>query len=117
MIPAPIFIIQHSGHVGSFTAIASPSSVSGVDAAGTVTSNNTIVTPSGGTAPYTYLWSYVSGNTSIVATAGTSATTAFSAILFGGDSTTGSWKCKVTDATAAFIYSNIVYITLRATRS
>lgn len=56
----------------------------------------------GGTAPYTYAWTYVSGDTSIGATSPTSASTTFGRSSMADMTTyTASWKCTVTDSVAA----------------
>lgn len=117
MIPGLASLFYRRGTVGSFSAIASPTAVTGVDSAGTVTSNACTASPLGGTAPYTYLWQYISGSTAISSDSGTSATTTFSATLSARDSTTGSKRCRITDSTGAIAYTNIVTISLRATSS
>lgn len=98
----------------SFTVAASPASVSGERATiGTATSGNTTATPTGGTPAYTYDWEYVSGDVAITPTADSSATTAFSALVGPSNpSRSGVWRCKVTDSTGAFAYSNGVNIAL-----
>lgn len=63
----------------------------------TVTTDATTVTPSGGTGPYTYAWSYVSGDTHIVALSPTADTTAFGAPTAYAE-LDAVWKCTVTDA-------------------
>ena len=81
------------------TASASPTSVTGSGDGGStqqVYSDSTTVTPSGGTSPYTYAWSYVSGTTMTV-TSGTSATTTFHKSLIVGASISAIYRCTVTD--------------------
>lgn len=61
------------------------------------TADAAVVTPSGGTGPYVYVWAYVSGSTDITPTAGGSATTQFTApVAFGARDAV--WRCFVTDA-------------------
>lgn len=67
----------------------------------TVTSNSVTATPTGGTGPYTYAWSRVSGDSAISATASTSATTAFSAVVGKNQEKNAVWKVVVTDSLAA----------------
>ena len=90
----------------NFTASASdttPSgSGSGASETGFVTSNTTTITPSGGTAPYTYAWAQGPGlpasSGPYNAVAATSATTAFNDTVSALDaSSTEDWTCTVTD--------------------
>lgn len=91
------------------TASAFPTTVSGSDTvvapdSSTATTNSTTVTPSGGAAPYTYAWSYLSGVTATVNSA-TSATTTFSRTVFIDNpgqtiNRTGVYRCTVTDSTS-----------------
>ena len=67
----------------------------------TVVSDNVTVTASGGTGPYTYAWSKVSGDSAISATASTAATTAFSAIVGKNQEKSAVWKVIVTDSLSA----------------
>lgn len=66
-----------------------------------VVSNTVTTTPSGGTGPYTYAWTRVSGSASIQATAPTAATSAFLAGLYDGTTKTATFRCTVTDSLAA----------------
>lgn len=85
------------------TASASPETVSGISSgSGTITTNATTVTPTGGTPPYTYAWSLEShdgvGGTP-AADSPTSATTTFTQTgIPPGESTSASWTCTVTDS-------------------
>ena len=67
-----------------------------------VQTNIVTVTPAGGTGPYTYSWTYVSGDT-VTVLSPTSAATRFS-------SATGAeavYKCTVTDSLAATAVVNV----------
>lgn len=91
----------------SLTAAASPTTVDGFDtvvapSSSTATTNSTTVTPTGGSAPYTYSWSLVSG-TSATVNSPTSATTTFSRTVFVDNpgqqiNRTGVYRCTVTDS-------------------
>lgn len=86
----------------SFSATASPISAVGSGLGGTVQTNTVTVTPAGGTGPYTYSWTYVSGDT-VTVLSPTSAATRFS-------SATGAeavYKCTVTDSLAATAVVNV----------
>lgn len=76
-----------------------PSSVSGSGNSPsmvTVTSAIATATPTGGTAPYTYAWAKVSGDT-LTVTAPTSASTSFRAGVLPGDVKFANYRCTVTD--------------------
>lgn len=76
----------------------SPVSVIGErEGAGEATTDPATATPTGGTAPYTYAWTKVSGG-SITADTGLLASTTFSAILTNGQIITATFQCTVTDA-------------------
>jgi hypothetical protein len=67
---------------------------------GSVTTATVTVTASGGTGPYTYAWTNVSGDTFTV-TAPTGATTAFQTTVTLGQDKSGVYRCTVTDSLAA----------------
>lgn len=117
MIPGLVSAFYRPSTSGSFSVTISTPSVSGVSTAGPVTSGSVTVVPSGGTAPYAYLWIRTNGDHSMTADTGTAASTTFSETLNGGDSTSASFWCRVTDASAKVIFSPIVTSFLRATSS
>lgn len=81
------------------TLNVTPSSVSGTGDAISpilITSSTATATPTGGTAPYTYAWTKVSGDTMTV-TNSTSASTAFRTSVGPGDVKTATYRCTVTD--------------------
>lgn len=90
----------------AMAAAVNPSSVSGTrgsfgPGALSVTSNVATATPSGGTAPFTYAWSFVAGDNTIGATAPTSASTTFSASVPFGSQKSATFGVTVTDANGA----------------
>lgn len=89
------------GFIAPLSVTVSPNVVEGNGFAGTVTTENAAATPSGGRAPYTYAWSYVSGDTNFSATASTSALTAFQITMAGGSDANSDWRVTVTDALGA----------------
>lgn len=99
------------GGGGSFTATASPGSAVGAVTDDklfvVVTSNSVTVTPAGGTAPYTHLWTYVSGDSAPVPTSSTAASTAFSATVGRDQEKIAVWKDTVTDALGATASVNV----------
>jgi hypothetical protein len=96
---------QQAADVGAaalaFSASASPANVSGFRlGSGAVTTNATTVTPTGGTGPYTYAWSLVSGDTFTV-NSPTAATTTFTTGLTTGQDKSAVYRCTVTDSLLA----------------
>lgn len=86
----------------SFSASASPGTVYGSTlGTGTATTNDTTVTPTGGTAPYTYAWAvvtYDNPSAAPTATAATAATSGFTQTSIGiGESYSATFRCTVTD--------------------
>lgn len=69
----------------------------GEQGTGTIWSNAATVTASGGTAPYTYAWSKVSGDTLTVESS-TAASTRFGHSSATVGTWTGVYRCTVTDA-------------------
>ena len=101
------------------SASASPTSHSkGTAFASATTNSASTVTPSGGTAPYTYLWGRVSGSFDIDIDSSTTAATTFSASgLVPGDSRTTVFRCTVTDSsgTPQTALTNTVTVTIFST--
>lgn len=67
---------------------------------GSLTSSPATGTGSGGTGPYTYAWTYVSGN-SYTINSPSSATTTFTTSLTAGQLKSGVYRCTVTDSLSA----------------
>jgi len=96
----------------ALSASASPVDVNG-DGGGlapiTVTTNSTTVTPSNGTAPYTYSWSRISGDSRVFAVSPTAATTAFrytNAPVW--TVAIATFRCTVTDALGATAAADVI---------
>lgn len=101
---------------GALIATVSTTDVSGFDQApGAPTSDPVTCTPEGGTAPYSYLWSKVSGDTVTILNS-TSATTEFSFINNTSSfvSKSAVYHCRVTDATSTVVYSPEVSVYLES---
>ncbi len=93
---------------------ASPASLAKFGTTSTLTTDSTTATPTGGVAPYTYAWAKVSGAT-LTVTASTSATTAFQATgLAVGEARDATYRCTVTDSTAATATADVL-ITIERT--
>lgn len=89
------------GGGGALSGYANKSSVGGTRlGSGSVTSATVTVTAVGGTGPYTYAWSKVSG-AAITATAPTNNVTAFSGTVGVGETITAIFECEITDSLAA----------------
>lgn len=90
---------------GGLSATANKSSVSaasndGAEECPTHTSELVTVTAVGGTGPYTYAWTRLSGSAAVFADSSTDASTTFSAsICFGSRSAV--FRCTVTDSLSA----------------
>ena len=68
--------------------------------------SDVVTTVTGGVAPYTYLWERLSGNTATQAVFSTQASTGWSYQgAWSGVMKTSAWRCKVTDAAAAVVYT------------
>lgn len=81
---------------------ASPGSLSSSTTSASQTTASTTVTATGGTAPYTYAWTWTIGGTSITINSATAATTSFTAAsLTDGEVRTGTARCTITDNVAA----------------
>lgn len=65
---------------------------------GVAVSNSVTITPSGGVSPYTYAWSFVSGDSGINIDSPTAASTTWSALVSSANSDrSGTYKCRITD--------------------
>lgn len=84
-----------------FTASVSPTVATGAAKVNILT-NSVTVTPNGGTAPYTYAWSYVSGDAFEVLSP-SSASTRFRSV----SPSDGVYQCLVTDFTSATATVNV----------
>lgn len=101
------------GSGSPLSAVASPEYVSGaIDRSkpGTVTTDITTASPSGGKAPYTYEWTELSG--ALIISDPSSASTYFYGIVAAGDQKTGTFTCTVTDAAGAIAVTNVVTATV-----
>lgn len=83
-------------------ASANPTSIDKTDTTASITTASTTVTATGGTTPYTYSWSRISGSTSISANSASSATTTFTgSSLASGSTYQATFRCTVTDGASA----------------
>lgn len=84
----------------SLTATASPASLYKVGYASSITTPSTTVTPTGGTGPYTYAWTWFAGPAGTIsinsASAATTTFTGSSMALY--DDNNGTARCTVTDS-------------------
>lgn len=113
---APAAVIRDAGNVlrsffTSITAAASPNVVSGAVSSSTAaaaTTDNTKATPTGGIAPFNYLWSAISGTGWTIGSA-TAATTSFtSPAVAAGSTVVATFSCKITDSSGATAVTDIV---------
>jgi hypothetical protein len=101
----------------AMTAEASPDNPFNTASTSTITTNSSTATPTGGTAPYTYLWQAATYNEGAIAiTTPTAATTTFRRTgCFSGDVYIGDFFCTVTDALGVVAVTNIVNVTIART--
>ena len=109
---APLVLIL--GREAPLSASVNPTGLSGfVIGSGTaVTGLTAICTAAGGAPGYTYLWTFVSGDSDIGPINGTSASTKFNAYFSGPGILQAVYKCVVTDAAANVVDSNTVTISM-----
>ena len=95
----------------SMSASASPTTVFGTTlGTGTATTDSTTVTPSGGVAPYNYLWTRTSydGPVPPGANSPNSATTTFTQTSIGiGTSYSATFRCTVTDDNGSTAHADV----------
>lgn len=90
---------QIASYAPAMSASVSPAAAAGlISGLGDCTTNSVTVTPSGGLAPFTYAWAKVSGEGAVDRPS--SATTAFTDNLALNESTSGAFRCTVTDSAA-----------------
>lgn len=91
---------------GDLSAIVAPFRVSirfqtsepAASAALLTTTAPAVVTASGGTGPYTYSWTKLSGDSTIQCQSPTDASTYFYAYAYKNEGYTATWRCTITDA-------------------
>lgn len=85
---------------------------SGASISGSVTTSDTITcTPTGGTGPYTYAWSRVTGSSAIAIDSPTAAITSFTVTTaFDGIGYIATFICTVTDANGAVAESGSIVV-------
>lgn len=102
---------------GTMTVTVNTETADGYDEApGSPESNSVTATVDGGTAPYSYQWIRVSGDTGITINNPTSATTNF---MFTNATSSfvlkiAVYHCRVTDADSIVVYSPEVTVTLES---
>lgn len=74
----------------------------------TVTTNSVTVTPTGGTGPYTYAWTRVSGDSAVNVSNATNPTVSFNANVPRDGERSATWRCTVTDSLLATAYVDCV---------
>lgn len=89
------------------SVVAAPSFVEALGS-GSISTNSTTATVTGGTPPYTYAWSYNGGDPTVTIDSPALATTSFSGSVIGGDLLISYFVCDVTDSGALGARSNQV---------
>lgn len=109
MIPGLCSIFYRGGTSGGLSAVATPTFVGG--SSGQTSIGPSVAMPIGGTAPYTYAWTYSSGDASVTAASPTLASTNFSIPgLLPGDNVSSIFVCVVTDSAANPATTNQVFL-------
>lgn len=96
-------------HLSSTTATAT------MQGNGTLTTSAVSVIVDSGTAPYTYLWEKVGGD-SISITSSTASSSTFSGTGVAGQTLTAQFRCKVTSTGGEFSYTDTLTVTLTYTK-
>lgn len=111
-MPGAVAILATGG--AGLSATADPGSLLGLKfGLGTVyTDNPAIVTAQGGQVPYTYLWTFVSGDATVTPQLLTSMSTRFQAYFTAPGTKDAVYKCVVTDANTVTADTNTVAISL-----
>jgi hypothetical protein len=99
----------------TLSASVSPSSVSKTDSTASITTASVTVTATGGTSPYSYAWTRISGSTDIAADSASAATTTFTgSSLVSGTSYSATFRCTVTDNVAATATADVSVTVVRS---
>jgi hypothetical protein len=102
-----VYAGQHS--VGGLEGLGTQTFIS-TTGTGSTTSASFTATPLGGTAPYTYAWSYVAGPIGIAINSPTSASSTATATLGIGDIIRGFVACTITDNAGTIVETNQITI-------
>jgi len=102
------------GGGGTLTVSASPGlahgQVTNNNLFANVTSNVVVVTPAGGTAPYSHAWTKITGDSSPTPSNPTGASTSWSATVPKWDSKEATWRDTVTDSLGATATVDVVVL-------
>lgn len=95
----------------SLSATASPTEVAGYGASSlpiSVSTNQSTCVPSNGVGPFTYAWEAVDASGWGIVSASAARTAFASPNINAAEAAEGTFRCKVTDASGAEAFSNIV---------
>lgn len=110
----PLSFEDFYGKSNTATVTVTPTEAFGNGSFSPVTWGNAICNVAGGVGPFTYLWVFDTGNTTVTPDNPTSNQTSFSAALGPGQSKTASYRCQVTDTGNGnqVVLSNAITVTL-----
>ena len=111
-----ISLIATNKPASSFAVSLSQYTISATASTNSIQTGSVTASATGGTAPYTYAWSNVGGDSSISAASPTNASTAFRrGSCVSGNTYTSTWVCTVTDATTATATSAALQVSITRT--
>jgi hypothetical protein len=118
-IPAGNGVLGRASAVSAaLSASASPGSATSSTGSASQVTNAVVITPTGGTSPYTYAWTWQSGGASITIDSPSAASCTFSATgLTSGETRSGTARCTVTDALMATFTVDVPVTITRAAPS
>ena len=103
--------VSISFNLSALTAGLSTSSLSASQTGdGSLTTGSVTANPSGGLAPYTYSWTYVSGDGTIAVSSATAQTVTFSRTGTAGNTYSAVWQCVVSDSNSSSVNAGTVSI-------
>lgn len=111
MIPGLISLFYRSSSSGGMVATVTPTLINSYGH-GTVTSAAFTANPSGGTPPYSYVWTR-GGSTEVIIDAPTSQSSTAHATVGNADYIIASAQCKVTDSAAHSVTTNSCLLTFQ----
>lgn len=99
--------------IGMSAVATSPAN--GTSASSPVTSLNSVVTVTGGVAPFTYIWDAIENSAGITIVSPSASATTFRKSMPSADTVNGTFQCTVVDALGTVVTTNYVLVELTRT--